>query len=406
MSEPYLVKPNFNHAPMNEDKKSFCRVGKHHEEIGCFTEVENFINLMVAPSGSYILRPFDGMWTLKVGDVDIFENYRDVSSYVKGIDYVTGLENKFSCNLTNILLLNDLEVHPEDIEKRWLKRSGTIFNSFNEMMTFAVWLEKINGVYVVTNMYIYILDENSSDLLNDLLDEIKDKHEEDVKALLDKDKEHDDAIKVLQDKDKEHDEKDKAHDDAIKALQDKDKSHDTKIQNILKYYEETDDGDLQHIYEEFPLLYNQNYVKAVVPNIMVDVMNGIVYYDLRFLMKSGFPTEESVIIAKTPNDFMPRISSPSNWTVRNNIINKDNEYYPVSNVTLKDGKGVVAFTAEENYGRVIVNAKDAIEENQFLYVSGSYFLKRDNVGNQNLNKTLTEHEGYVKIDKLVGHGAS
>ena len=402
MSEPYLVKPNFNYKPMDEDKKSFCRVGKHHDEIGCFSVEENYLDLMIAPSGSYILRPFDGTWTLKVGDVDIFENYRDGSSRVKGIDYVTGLENKFSSDVTSILLLNDLEVHPDDVEKGWLKRSGTIFNSFNEMMTFDVFLEKRKGVYIVTNNNIYILDDNTENLFNTIIDALKEKDQQHDE----KDKEHDDAIKALQDKDKAHDDKDKAHDDAIKALQDKDKAHDSKIQNILKYYEETDDGDLQHIYEEFPLLYNQNYVKAVVPNIMVDVMNGIVYYDLRFLMKSGFPTEESVIIAKTPNDFMPRISSPSNWTVRNNIINKDNEYYPVSNVTLKDGKGVVAFTAEENYGRVIVNAKNAIEENQFLYISGSYFLKRDNVGNQNLDKTLTEHDGYVKIDKLIGHSAS
>lgn len=424
MSEPYLVKPNFNHAPMDEDKKSFCRVGKHHDEIGCFTEVEKTINLMIAPSGSYILRPFDGTWTLNFEGVDIFEKYRDSSSRVKGTDYVTGLENYFSSNTTAILLLNDLEIHPEDTKKEYARRSGTIFNAENEMMTFTAYFVKGE----ITNNHIYILDDNTENLFKDIIDALKDKdrqHDE-------KDKEHDDAIAGLQNKDKEHDnaitslqKKDKEHDislnglggavnilynkntevvNSINILTQKDVNLEAKIHSVLKYFEETDDGNLQHIYEEFPLLYNEQYVKAVNPHIMVDPLAGIVYYDLRFLMKSGFPTSESVIIAKCPDDFMPQMSAPSSYTVRNHTI-MDGEYYPVSNVTLKDGKGVFAFTSEENYGRVIVNAKDEVEENQFLYLSGSYFMKKANMGKQDLSKSLTEHGNFVKIDKLIGHGA-
>lgn len=403
MSEPYLVKPNFKHKPMDEDKKSFCRVGKHHDEIGCFTEVENYINLMVAPSGSYILRPFDGMWTLKVEGVDIFENYRDGTSRIKGIDYVTGKENKFSSDVTSILLLNDLEVHPEDIEKRWLKRSGTIFNSWNEMMTFDVFLEKRKGVYVVTNNNIYILDENSSDLLNDSLDEIKDKHDEDVKALQDKDKEHDAKDKALTDKDT-------AQQKEIDALKQKDIALDkvdaellAKINLVLQYYNKSDDEDtLAPKFDTFDLIYNSEYVSEVNPWVRVDPLSGMVHLNIRMKLKKALVGNDSIKIAELPDAFMPAISSAMTWIVREEITTENHpEGQPSGTPTNIDGVAVCSYTDMEGvlpYIRVLPFTE--VPVNHYIYVGCSYFLPNGKIGNLNLSKAIAEHDEFKKEANL------
>ena len=177
------------------------------------------------------------------------------------------------------------------------------------------------------------------------------------------------------------------------------------INLILQYYNKTEDGVLQHIYDSFPLLYNSQYVKAVNPHIKVDPLAGIVYYDLRFLMKAGFPVNESVIIARCPNDYMPQMSAPCSWAVRNNYVNDSGNYEPVYQVLLKDGKGAFSYTSVNSQGPVVVIAEDEIEENQFLYLSGSYFMKKSSMGRQDLDKSLVEYDEFVTIDKLIGHKA-
>ena len=392
MSEPYLVQPNFNHAPMDEDKKTFCRVGKHHDEIGDFTEVENYINLMVAPSGSYILRPFDGMWTLKVEGVDIFEKYRDISSRVKGTDYVTGLENYFSSNTTSILLLNDLDIHPEDTKKEYARRSGTIFNAENEMMTFDVFLEKRKGLYVVTNNNIYILDDNSDDLLNGLLNEIKDKHDKDVKALQDKDAEQD-----------------KKHDNDVKVLQDKDKEHDNSITNLLnkinvimQYYNQKEDNTLIPKFDTFELTYNKNYVSEVNPWVRVDTLNGMVHVNIRMKLKAVLSANDSIKIAELPADFMPALSSAMTWIVRDEVVTDVHpEGQPSGKPTNIDGVAVCSYTDMANtmpYIRVLPFADVPIDH--YIYVGCSYFLPEEKIGKQNLSKALVVHDEFVKEGSL------
>ena len=184
------------------------------------------------------------------------------------------------------------------------------------------------------------------------------------------------------------------HTERLKAQEKDINSNKNNIDSLFQYFNKTDEGELQHIYDSFPLLYNKEYVKDVLTHIKVDLLGGIVYYDLRLLMKKDLPIDTPVVVAKCPLDYQPSLSAPTTWIVRNGSFS-NGVYTPNLNPLISDGKGVFSHMLNEVNGWVTIRAKDVVSVDQFLYLSGSYFMMSKNVGKTDLNKGLIEDETFV-----------
>lgn len=359
-----------------EDSKDFCRTGKHAKHKGIRTVVNGGLDLYSSPTGTYILKPIEGRWWFKWNGKPIYDYTKFFMYLENGIfddvnikEFITQNEDiRLECHRTAYIILNDLEASPpEKGYSRMYDRVGFIITG-NQVVKFDVryFGEQFDGL----NFYIYDTWD-SYRILDDIFEELRDALEE----LANEDEEIRNLISNLE------------------------KKHNTDINKILKYFNQTPDGNLQHKYDDFPMLFNSNYVDGVYKTIKADILSGVVYYDLRMSTKVTIPASTFVTIAECPLAFMPDLSSPSSWVVRNKVITDAYpEGTPEREPLLLDGKGVFAHTYDTTYGMVFIKTKDEIPAGKFLYLTGSYLMNPDNIGNLNLSKSIAEH-GEFKLEE-------